>query len=196
VEWFWDGLPRRLLAPISVRVRDARLLTPEQGCSTKAIEGSIFMLKEFFRGKSFARLLAIAALGLLLLSQFFYYFDDGNTGILTFGPDFSSSRLHLWFGSIGTGWDLHPHAYIILLVLAFALLRDDIADTPLFDRFGYWAMLILFFAATTPGAPFRATGAGLGAIATLMALAAAALNKRDRKKRLVAAADEMVQKPQ
>ncbi len=154
------------------------------------------MLKEFFRDKSPARLLAIAALGLLLVSQFFYYFNDANTGFLTFGPDFSSSTLYLGFGSVGTGWDLHPQAYIILLVLAFALLRDDVADAPWFDRFGYWVVLILFIAATTPGAPVRATGAKLGRIATLMVLVAAVLNKRARKKRLAAAADKAVQTPQ
>lgn len=154
------------------------------------------MLKEFLRDKSTARLLAIAALVLLLVSQFFYYFNDANTGFLTFGPDFSSSTLHLGFGTIGTGWELHPHAYIILLILAFALLRDDIADEPWFDRFGYWVVLILFIAATTPGAPFRATGAKLGGIATLMVLGAAVLNKRARKKRLAAADAKAVQTPQ
>lgn len=134
------------------------------------------MLAEFFRDKSGARLLAIAALLLSFVSQFFFYLDDPSTGILTFDVDFNSTGYY-WFGQTGTGWDLHPHAYVVLVVLAFALLRDDIAEHPLFRRFGYWLCVFLFLAAMTPGAPLRATGAGLGAIAFLMAAAAAVWNQ-------------------
>ncbi len=153
------------------------------------------MLKEFFRDKSSSQILAIMALGVLFLSQFFYYLDDENTGFLTIGPDFSSSTLHLNFGSIGTGWQLHPHAYLILLILAFVLLREDVVSAPWFERFGYWMVLVLFIAATTPGAPFRATGAGLGGIATIMALVAAVMNHRARKQKLRAASAQSSQQP-
>ncbi|MGB3119723.1 MAG: hypothetical protein WBE58_12950 [Verrucomicrobiales bacterium] len=153
------------------------------------------MLKEFFRDKSSSQILAIMALGVLFLSQFFYYLDDENTGFLTIGPDFSYSTLHHNFGSIGTGWQLHPQAYLILLILAFVLLREDVVSAPWFERFGYWMVLVLFIAATTPGAPFRATGAGLGGIATIMALVAAVMNHRARKQKLRAASAQSSQQP-
>jgi hypothetical protein len=143
------------------------------------------MLKEFFRDKSAARLLMIAAAVLLFVSQFFNYFDDADKSYLTFtnngslvGPLSGKSELHLDLSGkgIATGWQLHSQAYLILVVLAFALLRDDIADTKWFGRLGYWAALILILVATTPGAPFRATGALMGTIAILMALVAALMN--------------------
>lgn len=141
------------------------------------------MLKEFFRDKSAARLLLIAASVLLFVSQFFKYFDDAGNSFMTFGPDFSSTTVHIDVSSRGvaTGWQLHPQAYLILVALAFALLRDDIADTKWFGRFGYWMALILVLVATSPGAPFRATGAGMGMVSFLMALAAALMNMFGRK---------------
>ena len=153
------------------------------------------MLKEFFRDKSSSQILAILALGVLFISQFFYYLDDGNTSFLTFGPDFSSTTQHIHFGSIGTGWQLHPHAYVILLILAFVLLREDVVSAPWFERFGYWVVVILFIAATTPGAPLRATGAGMGGIAVLMVVIAAVLNHRARKQKLRADSAQSSQQP-
>ncbi len=130
------------------------------------------MLAEFFRDKTPPRLLMIAALLLMAVSQFFFYFDDPGTGFLSIDSDWNTVG-HYWLGQQGTGWDLHPQAYVIVVALAFALLRDDIAEHRAFRRFGYWLCVVLFFIATTPGAPLRATGAGMGGIALLMALAAA-----------------------
>jgi hypothetical protein len=136
------------------------------------------MLKEFFRDKTPARLLMIAATLLLFVSQFFYYHND--TTRVSFRPHTSarSSDISIDVSSkgIATGWQLHPHAYVILVVLAFALLRDDIAGERWFRRFGYWGCLALIVWATNPGAPFRAPGAIMGAVACVMALAAALLN--------------------
>ncbi len=148
------------------------------------------MLKEFFRDKSAARLLMIAASALLFVSQFFYYFDDVDKSYLTYthkgsltGPLSGNSELHLDLSGrgIATGWQLHPQAYLILVVLAFALLRDDIANNRWFGRLGYWAAFILIAVATTPGAPFRANGALMGFVALLMALVAALMNLFRRK---------------
>ncbi len=141
------------------------------------------LLKEFFRDKSAARLLMIAAAVLLFISQYFRYFDDHDNSFMTFGPDFSSTTVHIDLNArrAASGWEAHPHAWVILVVLAFALLRDDIADTAWFRRFGYWAAFILVFAAATPGAPFRADGAKMGGVALLMALAAALMHQFRRK---------------
>lgn len=141
------------------------------------------LLKEFFRYKTPARLLMIIAALLVFVSQYFMYFNDKDNSYMTIGPDFSSSRVYLDLSArpAATGWEAHPHAYVILVVLAFMLLIDDIADNIWFRRFGYWAAFILLFAATTPGVPFRAGGAKLGGIAVLMALAAALIHQFSKK---------------
>jgi hypothetical protein len=135
------------------------------------------LIREFFRGKSAAHLLMLAAILLLFFSQFFYYLDDPSNAFLSLGPDFSSSTLYIFdFGAKGTGWELHPHAWVILVVLAFAFLREDIYEHRLFVRFGWWAAVVLVIAATAPGAYFRAFGGGLGGVSVLMALIAATLH--------------------
>lgn len=135
------------------------------------------LIREFLRGKPAAHLLMLAAILLLFVSQFFYYLDDPSSAFLSLGPDFSSSTLYIFdFGAKGTGWELHPHAWVILVVLAFAFLREDIYEHRLFVRFGWWAAVVLVIAATAPGAYLRAFGGGLGGISVLMALAAATLH--------------------
>lgn len=142
------------------------------------------LIKEFFRGKTAARLLMIAALLLLTVSQFYLYQKTENRSYLIVGPDFRDSTLHLDLDArkAATGWELHPHAYLIQLVLAFALLRDDIAESRMFMRFGYWLCVLLMFAAIIPGTPMRAPGAGMGGIAALMAIAAAVLHQVTKKR--------------
>lgn len=141
------------------------------------------LLKEFFSGKSAARLLMIAALLLLTVSQFFLYHKAEDSSFLVLEPNFRGSTLYMDLDAhkAATGWELHPHAYIIQLLLAFALLRDDIAESGKFLRFGYWLCAVLIFAATLPGTPMRAQGAGMGGIATLMAIAAAVLHQATHK---------------
>ncbi len=140
------------------------------------------LVKEFIRGKSRARLLMLVALALSIISQFFLYESQSDHSYMSLGPNFSSTvYLDLTARDAATGWDAHPHAYIILLLLTFALLRDDIAETPWFHRFGYWLSALLLFVAASPAAPFRAKGAAMGCIAFLIALVAAFLQRRTRK---------------
>lgn len=140
------------------------------------------LVKEFIRGKSRARLLMLAALALSFISQFFLYETKSDNSYMSLGPNFSSTvYLDVTARAAATGWEMHPYAYIILLVLAFALLRDDVAEMPWFDCFGYWLSAFLLFAASSPGAPFRAKGAAMGFVAFLIALAAAILQQRTRK---------------
>ena len=134
------------------------------------------LVAAFFRDKTPPRLLMIAALILLTLSQFFAYFDDPTTGFLSIHETFDTAALYR-IAVQGTGWDLHPQAYLILAAIAFALLRDDVADHPMFRRFGFWVCLVLIFAAISPGAPIRAVGAAMGGIAFLMGLVAAIWNQ-------------------
>lgn len=134
------------------------------------------LVRQFLRDKSPAQLVMIAAIVLLFVSQFFYYLDDPGTGFLSIDADFNTTGYYT-FGAQGTGWQLHPHAYVILVVLAFAFLRDDIVDLPWFRRFGWWAALALVVAATAPGAYFRADGGAMGGIAVLIALSATLLHQ-------------------
>jgi hypothetical protein len=147
------------------------------------------MIKEFLRDKSMAHLLMLAALILLLVSQFFYYFDDPTTGRLNRTSDGAfiardgddGSVIFGPIGDVATGWDLHPQAYVILAILAFAFLRSEIFENVWFRRIGWWVAVGLIVWAINPGAPFRATGAAMGGIASLMALTAAVLNLLSRK---------------
>ena len=134
------------------------------------------LVREFFRDKTPARLLMITAILLLFVSQFFLYLDDDSSAYLSIGADYSSTLYIYDFGAKGTGWDLHPHAWVILVVLGFAFLRDDIVDHRLFVRYGWWVAVALVFAATIPGAYLRAFGGSLGGISLLMALGAAILH--------------------
>lgn len=140
------------------------------------------LVKEFFRDKTPARLLMIAAILLLFVSQFFLYLDDESSAFLSVGGDFSSTLYIYDFGAKGTGWDLHPHAWVILVALAFAFLRDDIADHRLFVRFGWWVAVALVLTATIPGAYLRAFGGSLGCISLLMALGAAILHTLETRR--------------
>ena len=128
-------------------------------------------------------MMMIVAIVLLFISQFLLYFDDPTTGYLTHATNENLyTGIHLDFGRMGTGWQLHPQAYVLLVILAFAFLRDDVVDHPIFVRFGYWIALVLVVACTTPGAPFRAPGAALGGVAALIALAAAITHQLGRKR--------------
>jgi hypothetical protein len=139
-------------------------------------------LKELYRDKSPAHRLMLLALLVLTVSQFFLYETKSDNSYMSLGPNFSSTvYLDVSARNAATGWELHPHAYVILVALAFALLRDDLADTRWFDRFGYWLVVLLMFFAATPSAPFRAKGAAAGFIAILIAVAAATLHQLTRK---------------
>lgn len=140
------------------------------------------LLRDFIRDKSAAQLVMIAAIVLLFVSQFFYYLDDPGTGFLSIDADFNTTGYYT-FGAQGTGWQLHPHAYVILVILAFAFLRDDIVELAWFRRFGWWAALVLIVAATAPGAYFRADGGAMGGIAVLIAFAAALMHQFGKSRR-------------
>jgi hypothetical protein len=138
------------------------------------------MITEFLRDKPPPHLLMLVALVVLLISQFFAY-GDGNNAYMTFEPDFRGSSVWISFGLNGTGWELHPQAWVILVVLAFAFLRSDIYDHPLMQRFGWWAALALVVLCNTPSAGIRAFGSSLGMVAMLVALVAAIAHQVGRR---------------
>jgi len=132
------------------------------------------LLREFFRDKSPARLLMMAAILLLFVSQFFLYLNDQGGGYIPNAMNLTqyTDLVITGFGAVGNGWELHPHAYLFLVILAFAFLRDDIVNSPLFSKAGWWVSLVLVVASTYPGAYLRdAVGGSMGGIAVLIALA-------------------------
>ena len=138
------------------------------------------LVREFFRDKSPARLLMIAAILLLFISQFFLYLNDQGGGYIPNAMDLEhyTQLVITSYGAVGTGWELHPHAYLFLVILAFAFLRDDIVSIPLFSKAGWWVSLVLVVASTWPGAYLRdAIGGSMGGIAVLIALAAVILHQ-------------------
>ena len=148
------------------------------------------LVREFFRDKTPAQRLMIAAIVLLFVSQFFLYLNDEGSGFIPNAMDLEhyTQLVITSFGAVGTGWELHPHAYVIVVVLAFAFLRDDIVTSPLFSRFGWWASLVLVVAAIVPGAPLRdAIGASMGGIAFLSALGAVILHHIEARQAKAAA---------
>ncbi len=148
------------------------------------------LVQEFFRGKSPARLLMIAAIMLLFVSQFFLYLNDSGGGFIPNAMNLIeyTDLVRTSFAAVGTGWELHPHAYVILVVLAFAFLRDDIIHAPLFEKAGWWVSLILVFAATLPGAYVRnAIGGSMGGIAVLIAFAAVLVHLAEKRQQKAAA---------
>ena len=148
------------------------------------------LVQEFFRDKSPARLLMIAAIVLLFVSQFFLYLNDRGSGFIPNAMNLNeyTQVVITDLGAVGTGWELHPHAYVILVVLAFAFLRDDIVHSPLFDKAGWWVSLILVAAATFPGAYVRnALGGSMGGIAVLIAFAAVLVHLAEKRQQKAAA---------
>lgn len=154
------------------------------------------LVREFFRDKTAAHRLMIVAFLLLGVSQFFPYMDDQ---VLAWWRTDGTWIWNYHHNGVppGTGWELHPHAYAVLVILAFAYLKDDITTSPLFSRWGWWVTVGLFVAAVVPGAPMRTTGAAMGGIAVLLALAAAFLHRAEaaRAARARAVADAAPRAP-
>lgn len=129
---------------------------------------------------SLARKLMTAALVLLFVSQFFTYRNYTGHSMMTVGMGFESTSVTHWFGQdAGTGWELHPHAYVIIAVLAVIYL-NEISESEFWSRWGWWLTLPAFWAAIVPGG-ISAPGAKMGLLAVGLALLAAIANQFERK---------------
>jgi hypothetical protein len=133
------------------------------------------------RGKPLPQRWMIGAILLNFVSQFLLYLNDGSIAGLydMTDPQYYTQMVVYAFAQVGTGWQLHPQAYILLPILAFLFLREDFVQRPWFIRFGYWIGVAMLFACCLPGAPFRqALGAALGFIAIFIGVWAAVLHGR------------------
>ena len=150
------------------------------------------LVREFFRDKSPARLMMMAAILLLFISQFFLYLNDRGGGYIPNAMDLEhyTQLVITSYGAVGTGWELHPHAYLFLVILAFGFLVDDIVNSPLFAKVGWWVSLALIVASTVPGAYLRdAVGGSMGGIAVLIALASVILHLTEVRQQKTSGAD-------
>lgn len=141
-------------------------------------------VREFMRSKSPAQLLMIVAIVLLFISQFFLYLNDPGGGYIPNAMNMNeyTQLVITSYGAVGTGWELHPHAYLFLVILGFAFLREDVVGAPWFSAFGWWIALVLVIASTWPGAYLRnAIGGSMGGIAVLIAFAAVMLHRVEAK---------------
>ena len=133
------------------------------------------------RGKPLPQRWMIGAIALNVVSQFFLYMNDAGNAALYNMTDLNyyTTMVVYAFASVGTGWQLHPQAFVLLPILAFVFLREDFVTRPWFIRFGYWIGVLMLFICMMPGAPFReAFGALLGLITVAMGIWAAILHGR------------------
>ncbi len=95
--------------------------------------------------------LALIALVLLFVSQFFSYYQSRNTGFLSIHSDFSTTGYYR-FDPVkgGTGWEIHKWASYALMFLA-AFHGSSLSESRTFRRFGFWLSLPIAFMAVTPG---------------------------------------------
>ena len=139
-------------------------------------------LKRVWADASPARRLMTVTLLLLLVSQFLPYHDDTSHSQLLFDSDFNSS-LTIWFGqAAGTGWQLHPQAYVIIAGLVLVYL-NDISESAWWARWGWWLTVALVWIAVVP-ASGRTIGGLIGLGCIVLALVAAWLNRRERKAKI------------
>jgi hypothetical protein len=142
------------------------------------------MLDDFARDKTGPQLTMLLAIALLFVSQFFLYLNDQSSGMLlnTSRWDLYTTLLITSFENIGSGWHLHPHAFVIIPLLAFLFMNKSVLADERFQRWGWWAGVALVFAATIPGAYVRnAVGGSMGGIAVLIALVAAIRQRYEAK---------------
>jgi hypothetical protein len=140
------------------------------------------LIRDFLRDKPPAQRWMIAAIALCAFSQFFLYINDGSVAGLydTTSTDYYTQMVVFDPGALGSGWQLHPQAYVLLVVLAFLFLRSDFAASRWFVRFGYWLGVAMVLFSITPAAPFRdAPGALMGLVSLALAIVAAVLHGRE-----------------
>jgi hypothetical protein len=150
---------------------------------TEQTGACVNLLREFFRDKTAPQLIMLGAILLNFVSQFFLHVNDPGSAMLTdmTNTDYYTGIHYFWGKGVATGWELHPHAYVILLVLAFVYLRDDVVEGSFFRRWGWWLSVLAIFACTIPGNYVQEVGGIMSGISVLIAVAAAIGNGRQVK---------------
>lgn len=125
--------------------------------------------------------IAWTAIVLSFVSQFFQYEEDTRGGMLHRATDERYYTGISFFGSAGgTGWAMHPHAWITLAALAVVYSTGTHAGR-FWSRWGYWLTAAGILASTVPGRIAGGAGALLGAVAFGIAIWAAIRNRREQQ---------------
>ncbi len=125
--------------------------------------------------------LALAAIGISFVSQFFQYEEDTRGGYLGYATNENVyTQLTLTGSAGGTGWEMHPYAWIILAALAIVY-STNTHESPFWSRWGYWLTAAGILASTVPGRIAGGFGAVLGVIALGVAVWAAFRNRHERQ---------------
>jgi hypothetical protein len=125
----------------------------------------------FWNGLTWPLRVMVLALIVMAASQFFFYSTQPSP--FSFGVSADP------FGAAaagGTGWQLHPQAYILLPLLAFALLQEELRVSRMFQRWGWWGSAIVLALCAFPGEWLSQPGAALGAAAVGVAIIATLLH--------------------
>lgn len=142
------------------------------------------IIHDFFRDKSLAQRLMLAAILINALSQLMLY-SDPVSSVPVLHTDYYGYEWLVPPDGYGraTGLDLHWHAYPILLVLLICFGRDDVPAIRLVSRFGWWVGAILLLWACIPTAlDVPGFGTLWGLVSVIVALAAAVMHSRERKR--------------
>lgn len=139
------------------------------------------VVRQFWAEASLAKRLVVVMLVLLFASQFFMYNDSSSYGMLFVDADFNTTGYYYSdYSPVGTGWQIHPQAYIIIACLV-VLYLNDFTSGRFWTRFGYWITLVLTFMCIVPGTT-REPGGALGAVCVLLALIAAIVSVREARR--------------
>lgn len=116
--------------------------------------------------------LMLGAIVLMALSQFLPYSTAFSSAIF----DGTATTHAVNEGVTGRGWEIHPHA-IPVYVLLLGYFLSPLAHDKGFGRFGWWVAAIALFVTMMPGSP--TPGVWVGLVAVGLAVVAAILNGRD-----------------
>jgi hypothetical protein len=123
---------------------------------------------------------ALIAIAVLFVSQFFHYNDSHTWGVLSISANWNTVGHYYSDGAkSGTGWEIHRWAWLMIVILA-VLHGSDISESRHFLRFGYWLSLPLIIIAFTP-ASISTPGGKMGFAALCLMLLAAIWNLRTKK---------------
>jgi hypothetical protein len=127
------------------------------------------------------RRLMLTATVVLFVSQFFMYSESTDYGMLSMDANYNTHGTYWFTGDpVGTGWQIHWQAKLIIPLLAVAYL-SKICEDLRWRAWGYLASVFLVFFSMTPGQQWM-TGMRIGFAAMAIAIWAAVENRRLRIK--------------
>ena len=131
---------------------------------------------------SLPRTLVLVALTIHFFSLFLQYQDNTGHGMLGYATDTTRyTTLEWWAGKdAATGLALKPYAVFVIPALLFVWCSRH-RQHPFWQRYGYWATLVLLLVFATGGALVRTTGGQLSMVSLGLVGLATYLDRKARK---------------